>query len=306
MIPVLVVVAILIFTLMYFVPGDPAQIIMGDAHATQEQLEAVRERLGLNRPFWEQMGDFLLGLTRLDFGESYIYGNAVGPELIRRFPRTLTLAGFSLIVVAVIGVPVGIWCALRAGKMLDRVLTVITLLLNSMPAFWLGLLLILLFSNILDILPSTGSSGAKGYIMPVIACSAGVLAAVTRQTRSSMLEVIRADYVTTARAKGLKERTVIYSHALPNALIPIITVCGTRFGVMIGGSTVIEAVFSIAGIGQYMVNAINSRDYPVIRGSIICIALTVSVVMLVMDLLYAFVDPRIKARYARAKKKKTA
>jgi len=303
MIPVLISVAILIFTIMYFVPGDPVQIILGDYFASPEQIAETRARLGLDKSFWEQLGTFLLGLTHLDFGKSYIYGNEVGPELLYRFPKTLALAGSSLVLIIIIGIPLGIWCALNAGKLIDRALMVVTLLLNSMPSFWLGLLLIILFTTELKLLPSTYTNSPKSFIMPVIACSASVLAAVSRQTRSSMLEVIRSDYVTTARSKGLSENAVIYKHVLPNALVPIITVCGTRLGVMIGGSTVIEAVFSIPGIGQYMVNAINSRDYPVVRGSILTVALTFSIIMLVMDLIYAFVDPRIKAQYARAKKR---
>lgn len=303
MIPVLIAVAILVFTLMYFVPGDPVQIMLGDYFATPEQMESARARLGLDKSYWGQMVDYIGGLLHLDFGQSFILGVSVGPELMARFPKTLTLALCALVVITVVGIPLGVWCALQAGKLLDKALMVITLLFNSMPSFWLGLLLILLFSVELGWLPSNGITGPECYIMPVIACSIGVLADITRQTRSSMLEVIRSDYVTTARSKGLKERTVIYGHALPNALIPIITVCGTRFGVMLGGTTVIEAVYSIPGIGQYLINAINSRDYPVIRGSILYIAFIFSIIMLVVDLFYAFVDPRIRAQYAKAKKK---
>lgn len=304
MIPVLLTVAVLIFILMYFVPGDPVQIMLGDSAASEEMVLRVREELGLDKSFAEQLVTYLADLLKLDFGKSYIYGTDVGAELIARFPYTLKLAIASLLFTVVIGIPLGVWCALKAGKTVDKVLMVITLVLNSMPAFWLGLLLIILFSVKLNLLPSNGVAHWYSYIMPVIACSVGALAGICRQTRSSMLEVIRSDYVVTARSKGLSENTVIYGHALPNALIPIITVCGSRFGMMLGGSTVIEAVYSIPGIGQYLVSAINSRDYPVVRGSIIYIAFTFSIIMLIVDLFYAFADPRIKAQYVKTKKKK--
>lgn len=303
MIPVLICVAILIFTLMYFVPGDPVQIMLGDYTSTPEQIEATRARLGLDKPFLIQLIDYLRGIARLDFGNSYILGNDVGGQLLQRFPRTLTLALSSLAFIVIIGVPLGVFCALNTGKLVDKILMVLTLILNSMPTFWLGLLMILLFSVKLNLLPSNGIGGPIYYVMPIIAASVGSLASITRQTRSSMLEVIRSDYVTTARSKGLNERTVIYGHALPNALIPIITVCGSYFGFSIGGTTVIETVFSIPGIGSYLVNAINSRDYPVVRGSILAIAFSFSIIMLVVDLFYAFADPRIKARYASSKKR---
>ena len=302
-IPVLIIVAILIFVLMYFVPGDPVQIMLGDYHATEEQIQATRARLGLDKPFLVQLWDYLVGLTRLDFGASYIYNINVGQELMHRFPYTLRLALYSLVFVVVVGIPLGVLCAVQAGKTVDRVLMVVTLVLNSMPAFWLGLLLIILFAVKLNWLPTSGIHGWTSWIMPTSATSVGALAGVCRQTRSSMLEVIRSDFVVTARSKGLSERKITYGHALPNALIPIITVCGTRFGAMLGGSTVIEAIYTVPGIGQYMVNAINSRDYPVVRGSILYIAFSFSIIMLVVDLVYAFVDPRIRAQYVKVKKK---
>lgn len=304
MIPVLICVAILIFTLMFFVPGDPVQIMLGDYTSTPEQIAETRARLGIDKPYWEQLVIYLNGIVHLDFGESFILGNDVGEELLERFPRSLTLALSSLGFIVILGVPLGVLCALNAGKLLDKILMVLTLILNSMPTFWLGLLMILLFSVRLNWLPSNGIGGVEYYVMPIIAASVGSLANITRQTRSSMLEVIRSDYVTTARSKGLSERKITYGHALPNALIPIITICGSYFGFMIGGTTVIETVFSIPGIGSYLVNSINSRDYPVVRGSILFIAFSFSVIMLVVDLLYAFADPRIKASYAGNKRKK--
>lgn len=302
MIPILVVVAIVIFCLMDFVPGDPVEIIMGDS-ATPAQIEEARERLGLNDPFVVRLGNYLWDLLHLDFGTSYTYGTSVGAELAARFPRTLTLALLSVAVSVIIGVPIGIQCAIKANKATDRIWMFITLLGNSMPNFWLALMLVLLFALKLKWLPSNGIGGLKYYILPVIANSLGSFASIARQTRSSMLEVIRSDYVVTARSKGLSERDVIWKHALPNALIPIITICGSRFGHMLGGTTIIESVFSIPGIGLYMLNGINGRDYPIVQGSIIYIAFTFSTMMLITDLIYAFVDPRIKAQYVRQKKK---
>lgn len=302
MIPILLVVAILIFCLMDFVPGDPVQIMMGDS-ATPAQIEEARERLGLNDPFVMRLGKYLWDLLHLDFGSSYIFGMAVGPELLSRFPRTLTLALLCVGASVVIGVPIGISCAMNANKPIDRIWMFLTLLGNSMPGFWLALMLVILVSLKWGLLPSNGIGGWKYYVLPVIANSLGSFASIARQTRSSMLEVIRSDYVVTARSKGLPERDVIWKHALPNALIPIITICGSRFGHMLGGTTIIESVFSIPGIGLYMIDGINSRDYPVVQGSIIYIAFTFSIMMLVTDLVYAFVDPRIKAQYVREKKK---
>ncbi len=302
MIPILLVVAILIFVLMYFVPGDPVQIALGD-HATEAQIEAVREQYGLNDPFIVRLWNYLKGIVHLDFGTSYLYGTNVGDELMARFPYTLTLALLCVAVSVIIGVPIGILCAVNANKPLDRILLVVTLFGSSMPGFWLALMLVILFSLKLGWLPSNGVGNWKYFVLPVLSNCIGSLAGIARQTRSSMLEVIRADYVVTARSKGLSERKVIYGHALPNALIPIITVCGGRFGHMLGGTTIIETIFSIPGIGSYMITGINSRDYNCVQGSIVYIAFTFSLMMLVTDIIYAFVDPRIKAQYVSSKKK---
>lgn len=305
MIPILLVVAILIFTLMYFVPGDPVQIALGD-HATEAQIEEVRARLGLDDPFMVRLFNYLKGVfLHLDFGTSYIYGTDVGSELISRLPATLILAIMCVAFSVVFGVPIGIYSAIKANKPADRISMVFTLLLNSMPNFWLALMMVILFALKLHWLPSSGIGGWKYFVLPVLANSLGSLAGIARQTRSSMLEVIRADYVVTARSKGLSESKVIMGHALPNALIPIITVCGSRFGHMLGGTTVIETIFSIPGIGSYMINGINSRDYNVVQGCIVYIAFMFSIMMLITDLIYAFVDPRIKAQYVKNNRKKS-
>lgn len=302
MIPVLFAVAILTFTLMYFVPGDPVQIMLSDG-ATPEQIAQARANLGLDQPYLVRLWDYLTGILRLDFGNSYTQGTSVTKELLERFPRTFTLSSLSILFTIVVGIPIGIQCAIKANKLSDKIWMFLTMLGNSMPGFWLALLLVLLFSLKLGWLPSNGIGGFKYYILPVVANSIGSLADIARQTRSSMLEVIRSDYVVTARAKGLAERVVIWKHALPNALIPIITICGSRFGFMLGGTVIIETVFSIPGIGTYMVNGINSRDYPIVQGSIIYIAFIFAFIMLLTDLIYAYVDPRIKAQYMKIVKK---
>ena len=302
MVPILLVVAILIFTLMYFVPGDPVQIILGD-NATAEQRAETEAQFGLDKPYIVQLGNYLVNICHLDFGTSYLKGTSVGADLIERFPNTLLLATLSILFTIIIGIPLGVQCAMHANKLVDKVLMFLTMLGNSMPGFWMALILVLIFSVKLNLLPSNGADSLKYFILPVIANSIGSLADITRQTRASMLEVIRSDYVVMARSKGLSENDVIWKHALPNALIPIITLCGSRFGFMLGGTVIIESVFSIPGIGTYLVNGINSRDYPIVRGSIIYIAFIFAFIMLLTDLIYAYVDPRIKAQYIGTTKK---
>ena len=305
MIPILLVVAVLIFLMMEFVPGDPVKIILGDT-ATPAQIEEVREKVGFNEPFFVRFFDFLFKALHLDFGSSYITGTSVGADLLTRFPRTFKLAIFSVLVTVILGIPIGIICAINANKISDRIWLVITLLANSMPSFWLALLLVMLFALRLKWLPSSGIGSWKNYILPVVSSSIGSLAGIARQTRASMPEVIRADYVTTARAKGLKEKAVILKHALPNALIPIITVIGGQFSLLMGGTTVIESVYSFPGLGSYIISGINNRDYPIVRGGVLYIAFTFSMMMLLIDIIYAFADPRIRAQYANASKKKKA
>lgn len=304
LIPILLIVAILIFTLMYLIPGDPVSIALGSdaANATPAQIEAIRASLGLNDPFLIRLKDYLTNIfLHADFGTSYIYGTSVGKELLTRLPNTVKLTVYSIIVMVVLGIPIGIRAAVKANTFEDRLSMFCSMAFDCMPVFWFALLLVLLFSKRLNWLPSFGAKSFKYFILPTLANSLGGVAGIARQTRASMLEVIRSDYVVTARAKGLSERKVIYEHALPNALIPVITLVGSRFGHMLGGTVVIETVFTIPGIGAYLISAINSRDYPVVEGCIIYIALIFSLVMLLTDLIYAFVDPRIKAQYVKKK-----
>ncbi len=298
MIPIVLGVAVLIFTIMFFTPGDPAIIILG-SNASQEQLETKREELGLNDGYLNRLGEYMRSVfLRFDFGNSYINNKSVSKEIMSRFPRTCAIAFFSVLLAVTIGMPLGILAAVNQHSWKDSFCMFAALVGVSMPGFWVGLMLVLLFSLKLGWLPPSGISSIKCYIMPCIACSLGGMAMTARQTRSSMLEVIRSDYVVTARAKGLSERKVIYRHALRNALIPVVTEAGTSFGLMLGGALVIETVFTIPGLGTYMCNAISSRDYPAIQGAVIFLSITFSLVMLLVDIIYAFIDPRIKSQYA--------
>lgn len=307
MMPLLILVGVLIFTIMCFVPGDPVTISMADSDATQEEIEAAKDALGYNDPYIVRLYNYFEGvILRFDFGNSYKSGKSVAAELLERFPNTLTLAVGSILMSIVIGIPIGVMSAVKAGSVRDRISMFATLLMNSMPNFWLALLLVLLFSVTLKWLPSNGAKSFEYFILPILANSLGGVASIARQTRSSMLEVIRSDYVTTARSKGLSERKVTYGHAFPNALIPIITICGSRFGHMLGGTTIIEMIFSIPGIGSFMINGINNRDYNVVQGAMIYLAAVFMLIMLLTDLVYAFVDPRIRAKYSAKRKKKGA
>lgn len=304
MIPVMLGVTVVIFSIMHFVPGDPAVIILG-TEATEAQLMQKREELGLTEPFLVQLVTYMKNVfLHFDFGNSYITNNSITSELLARLPRTALVGFVSMVLMLLIGIPLGITAAVHQNGLADRVCMIIALLGVSVPAFWLGLLLVILFSLKLGWLPASGIGGFEYYVLPCVASAFGGIAGLARQSRSSMLEVIRSDYVVTARAKGLSERKVIYLHALPNAMIPIITVAGSHLAHIFGGSVVIENVFSIPGIGSYMVTAVNNRDYTVVTGSVIFLAVTFSLVMLLVDVVYAFVDPRIKAQYTGGKKKK--
>jgi len=304
MVPVILGVTVVIFFIMHFVPGDPAVIILG-TEASQAELQAKREQLGLAQPFVIQLGNYMKQVfLHFDFGNSYITNNSITKELLGRLPRTALVGFISIVLMLLVGIPLGITAAVHQNGLGDRICMVIALIGVSVPSFWLGLLLVITFSLRLGWLPASGIGGLQYYVLPCIASAFGGIAGLARQSRSSMLEVIRSDYVVTARAKGLSERKVIYGHALPNALIPIITVAGSHLAHIFGGSVVIENVFSIPGIGSYMVQAVNNRDYTVVTGSVIFLAVVFSLVMLLVDVVYAFVDPRIKAQYTNGSRKK--
>ena len=297
LIPVIVGVTFLIFTIMFFIPGDPVAIMLGSS-ATQAEIEQAREMLGLNGSYLHRFWNYASGVfLRFDLGTSFQYGTSVTADMLTRFPRTFTLAVASMLISICVGVPLGVIAATHQNTVSDRASMIVAMFGVSMPSFWLAILLVLLFSMKLGLLPSYGIGGLKFYILPAIANSFGGIAGFARQTRSSVLECIRADYVTTARAKGVSEKKVLMGHILPNSMIPIITYAGTQFSGLLGGAIVIENVFTIPGIGTYMVQAINYRDYGAVQGSVIFSAITFSVVMLIVDVIYAYVDPRIKAQY---------
>lgn len=306
MIPVLVGVSLAIFSLMYFAPGDPADIILGDL-ATQEDKEMFRKEHGLDDPFLAQYLYYVKGIiTRGDLGTSYVTKQPVTVEILQRFPTTCKLAGISMIIAVITGVTMGIISATRQYSIFDNICTFLSMLGVSMPNFWQGMMLIILFSVILKWLPPSGFSTPMHWILPAVTIGTSSAANIMRMTRSSMLEVIRQDYIRTARAKGESERVVIWNHALKNALIPIITVIGLSFGRLLGGAVLTESIFSIAGLGKLMVDAIKVKNIPMVQGGVLFIAFIMVLLNLFVDVLYAYADPRIRSQYVRRKERKSA
>jgi len=304
-IPVMLGVLTIVFIMNELTPGDPAEMLAG-SEATTEQIEEMREELGLNRNVVVRYVDYVIGLvTEGDMGTSYSTKQPITTEILDRYPTTLKLAFLSILIAVVIGIPLGVLSAIKQNSILDNMSMSLALFGVSMPNFWLGLMMVSLFAVKLGWLPASGLNGPEYWIMPVVAISVGPIAQIARVTRSSMLDVIRQDYMRTARAKGQTEFKVIISHGLRNALIPIITTIGGQMGVQLGGAILAESVFGLPGLGSYMVSAIKSRNYPAVQGSVLYLALMCSLVNLAVDLLYAYVDPRIKASFAgKAKTKK--
>lgn len=296
LIPVMLGVVFIVFTMMYFTPGDPAKIMLGE-QAPEEAVQALREELGLNDPYLVQFFNYVKNALSGDIGRSYKTSRPVSEEILTRFPATLKLAALGVIVAVAIGIPLGIISATKQYSILDNIAMVVALIGVSMPSFWQALMMVLLFSVKLGWFPSSGFSTPMAMVLPAITIGTGSAAIITRMTRSSMLEVIRQDYIRTARAKGQVESVVINQHALKNALIPIITVIGLQFGFLLGGAVLTESIYSIPGVGRLMVDSIKSRDFPVVQGGVLFIAITFSIVNLLVDILYAFVDPRIKSQY---------
>ncbi len=303
-IPVLIAVTFVIFTLLYFTPGNPALAILGEEGASKPgALEALEEEMGLNDPFFVRYGNYLFDLLQGDMGTSYRSGNPVTEELLDKLPTTATLTFWSIIIAVAIGVPVGIISATKQYSLFDNLSMIFALLGVSMPNFWQGMVLIIIFAVSLGWLPVSGISTPLHWVLPAITIGTSTAATITRMTRSSMLEVNKQDYVRTARAKGQSEMVVLLSHQLKNALIPILTVIGLQIGAMFGGAVLTESVFAIPGIGRLMVESIKNRDYPVVQGGVLLISIVFTFVNLFVDILYAYADPRIKANYTRAKKK---
>ncbi|MEW6399887.1 MAG: nickel ABC transporter permease [Bacillota bacterium] len=295
LIPILIGVSVVVFLLVHLIPGDPARVLAGQ-EATREDIEAIRHRLGLDAPLHLQYFRFAAGLADGDLGESIRTGRPVVEELRVRWPVTIRLTVCALVVMILLGVPAGIISATRPNSVFDNTSMMAALVGVSMPVFWLGLMLMLLFAYYLRLLPTAGSTTWKHFVLPALTLGLSSSAILARLTRSSMLEVMGQDFVRTARAKGLAERVVIYKHALRNALIPVVTVVGLEFGSLLGGAVLTETVFTINGMGRYMVLSIGFRDYPVVQGAVLIFALGFVLVNLVVDLTYAVVDPRIRYR----------
>jgi peptide/nickel transport system permease protein len=301
LVPVLIVVGVVVFGLVHLTPGDPAAVILGD-RATPEDIARLRDQLGLNDPLPVQFVHWFGNVLRLDFGESIFLGEPVTQALLDRVQPSALLTLYALSIQVLIGIPAGVLAAVRYNSPVDRALTVMAISGSAIPTFFLGILLILIFAVRLRWLPSGGYvpfgedpvAHVKGMLMPAFALGFSAAGLLARLVRSSMLDVLREDYVRTAFAKGLPEQLVIVRHALRNALIPALTVIGISLGALLGGAVVTETVFTIPGMGRLVVQSIARRDYPVIQGAIIAIAMTYVLVNLVVDVLYVYVDPRVR------------
>ena len=300
-IPILIGVTIVVFTILYFSPGDPAYLALGD-NATPEAVEAYRIEMGINGTYWERLGRTLLGLFHGDLGISYRSRTPVLNELLVRFSVTFNISAWSIVLGIILGIFFGIVAALKQNTILDSLCTGCALFGISMPMFWQGLMLILIFSVGLGWLPASGYGNSwTQMIMPVVALGVNSSATIMRTTRSSMLEVMRQDYIRTAKAKGQTYWMVILSHALKNAMIPIVTVIGLQLGVLLAGSIVTEVIFSINGVGKYLVDSMNARDYAAVQGCVLLIAFVSAILNLIVDIIYTFIDPRMKTMYESSK-----
>ncbi len=298
MIPVIVGLSFILFCIMDLTPGDPARSMLGE-YATQEEVDKLRAELGLDDPFFVRYGRYVINALHGDFGVSYRTNMPCSQEIAQRFPATLNIAFYAVLLATVIGIPVGIVSAVKQYSAIDISSMVSALLFTSIPPFWLGLLMILLFSVRLHILPAVGSDTWKHFVMPAIAMAAAQMATLVRMTRSTMLEVIRQDYIRTAKAKGASGARIIFVHSLQNALLPVVTAVGISFGNLLGGALIIENVFGISGLGNLMVESVTGKDSPMLISSVLFAALVGGFVNLGVDLLYTFIDPRVKSQYLK-------
>lgn len=297
LIPILLGVSFVVFTIMYLSPGDPVTMILGEG-ASPEAYAALRSEMGLDRGFIEQFLSYIgKVIFEQDLGRSYVTKRVVLEEILTRLPNTIKLASWSILFATIIGIPLGVISATRPYSKTDNVVMFISLIGVSMPTFWQALLLIILFTSILGWLPATGFGTWQQMVMPVFALAASSLGTISRITRSSMMDVLDQDYIRTSRAKGVSDRKIIFQHALRNALIPVITVIGLQFGALLGGAVLTETIFSINGLGTMMVNAIRTRDAMVVQGGVLFIAFIFTIVNLCVDILYAYIDPRIRSSY---------
>jgi len=297
MIPTLLCITFLVQLFLAITPGDPARLMAGN-EATEEEIEAMREEMGLNDPILVRYWNYLSNVLKGDFGKSFRTKNAVMDEIGKRFPYTLFLVFCSMALAVLIGVPTGIYASTHQYSWKDNLSILLSLFFVSMPSFWFALLAIQFFGVKLKLVPVAGVDTWRGWILPCVTNALVYAASIARQMRSNMLEVIRQDYISTARAKGQRERIVLYDHALPNAIIPIIMTVGGIFGLAIGGSMVTETIFGIPGIGSYTISALTARDYPVIQTSVLFLSTLHCLVLLLTDIAFAIVDPRIRGQYS--------
>jgi len=304
-VPVVFSVVLLVFLSLHLAPGDPVEFIVGPDTPfnldREAYLDQVREQYGLDKPLHEQFLAYLAGLARLDFGQSFRTNADIFEELVPRYGATIELALFAFLLTLSIGIPLGILSALRPNSWLDSLVTTTGLVGVSLPSFWLGLLLMLLFSLELGWFPPSGrpasaftAEGLPFVVLPGLTLALGAAALVIRLTRSQMLEVLGEDFVRTARAKGLRERRVVLGHAFRNALIPVVTVMGLQFGGLLAGTVVVETVFAFPGVGRYLIQAVNNRDFPAVQSGVLFVSLTFVTVNFLVDALYATIDPRIR------------
>jgi len=298
-IPVLIGAVFLVFAIMSMTPGDPGTLILGMT-ADKADIAKLNAEFGYDKPFFIRFANYIKDIVfHFDFGDSYRTRTPVFTEIFARFPHTFKLALASICLSSVLGIFLGILSAVRQYSFIDSFFTIIAMFSASMPGFWLGLMLMLFFSLKLGWLPSNGVETWKHFVLPTITLSMGGTAGLLRLTRSTMLETIRQDYIRTARSKGAFERIVIYEHALKNALLPVITSLGMNFGASLGGAIIIETVFGMPGLGTHIVTAIRQKDVPVVLASTLLLAVLFCLIMLAVDILYAFIDPRIKSKYAK-------
>lgn len=309
-IPVLIGATFLVFTILFFTPSDPARMILG-SNATEEALESMREELGVNDPFFVQYFNYMKGLLKGDMGKSYRNNKDVSELIGGRLSNTLILACSGMLFAIIIGIPVGILSAVKQYSLVDNTTMFITLFLTAVPTFWYALILVIIFALKLHLFPASGMGQGlvpllHSLVLPTITLGSGYAAMIARTTRSSVLEVIRQDYIDTARAKGVSERTVIWKHMMKNALIPIVTIVGLNFGGLLGGSVLTETIFSWPGVGRFVVDSISYRDTNAVLGCIVTLTIAFTVVNLAVDIIYALIDPRIKSQYAVPRRKKNA
>ena len=293
-IPVVFGVSLAVFSMLFLIPGDPVKMMLSEFATNPEQIARMRAQLHLNEPFAEQFGRFVWGAVRGDLGSSIRDRRPVTTEILEVLPATLQLSLAALVLAAVLGIALGIIAAVHQNSWWDLGSMVVALVGVSVPSFWLGLLLIFLFSLRLEWLPATGGGGLDHLLMPAFALGLGAAAIIARLTRSSMLEVLRTEYMTTARAKGLGGPSVVLRHGLLNALIPIITIFGLQFGSLLAGTVIIETVFGRPGVGRLLVNAILNKDCPLVQGIVLFVAAGYVLINLAVDVVYAAVDPRIR------------